>query len=114
VIASMANLTERVFDVFDQGADGDFEFDEELITYYTSDLLDLILRCMALNPSNRPTFAGILKEISKHRLSHQHGLRDKPADDDAWDDHLLLDNIMTLVRIRACLEHNLECLLTSF
>jgi hypothetical protein len=65
VTASMVNSTEGVIDVFDQ-ADDDFEFDEELRTYYTSDLLDLILGCMAPNPDDRPTFPVVCRPSATH------------------------------------------------
>lgn len=106
------SATEGVVDVFHDDADGYFEFDQVLLDAYSSELLDLVQYCMEPVPSDRPTFPEVLLEIRKHRLTHQHDLRDKPADDIAWNAHLLLDATTNTVRIRAPLAHILEYVLT--
>jgi hypothetical protein len=112
VVASMLNLSEGVVDVFK--GDGYFEFEEAVSEHYSKKLREYLQECMEDDPSDRPTFPEVLQEIREHRLSHQAGLRDEPAESYAWEDHLLLETITDIVCGQAHLVQNSDYVLTSF
>lgn len=94
----MLDLKEGVVDVFD-GNGGLFDFDATQAGHYSQDLQHCLYACMDPDPSVRPNFSEVLKQIQEYRDSHQAGPRDEPADSNAWDGLTLFDSLTDLVRI---------------
>jgi hypothetical protein len=109
VVACVLNLTDFIYDVF--GAEG-IEWHEDLTDRYSTELRDLLERCLSFVPDDRPDFPEVLKEIRKYRLTLQDGLRSKPAKSEDWKEYLLMPETTKLVRVRRIRSRNWDILTT--
>jgi serine/threonine protein kinase len=96
-VASVLNLNNFIYDVFgDEGID----WNPDLTDRYSTELRDLLERCLSLDPNDRPDFPEVLKEIRKYRLTFQDGLRDKPAGSKDWESYLLIPGTTCINQVR--------------
>lgn len=79
---------------------GKVEWNEVQSDHYSTELQDLLDRCLSFDPNERPDLPEVLRLIREHESNLQAGLREEPSASDLWDSHLLMLDITAVVRLR--------------
>jgi serine/threonine protein kinase len=87
---------------------GKVEWNDVQSYHYSTELRDLLDRCLSFDPNERPDFPELVRKIREYEPDFQAGLREEPAANEFWDRYLLMPDIIAVVRLRHICSRSLK------